>query len=96
MIASATDLRALQGAFTLQSAPAQGGLEWVLATPKAQDGSLVSVRLGFKDSALVQLEMQDSFGQLSTLRFSDFQPNVALDGAAFHFTPPAGADVLRQ
>ena len=96
LIASATDLRALQGAFTLQSAPAQGGLEWVLATPKAQDGSLVSVRLGFKDSALVQLEMQDSFGQLSTLRFSDFQPNVALDGAAFHFTPPAGADVLRQ
>jgi outer membrane lipoprotein carrier protein len=38
----------------------------------------------------------DSFGQKSSLRFSAFKPNVALEASAFQFKPPAGADVIRQ
>lgn len=96
LIAAAPDLRALQADFTLADAPDQDGLQWVLATPKAKDSSLQSVRVGFKDGALVVLEMLDSFGQKSTMRFSAFQANTPLDAASFQFKPPAGADVIRQ
>ncbi|OGB29091.1 MAG: outer membrane lipoprotein carrier protein LolA [Burkholderiales bacterium RIFCSPLOWO2_12_FULL_61_40] len=96
LIAAAPDLRALQADFTLTDAPDQDGLQWVLATPKAKDSSLQSVRVGFKDGALAVLEMLDSFGQKSTMRFSAFQANAPLDAAHFQFKPPQGADVIRQ
>ncbi len=96
LIASAADLKALQADFTLAAAPDQDGLEWVQATPKAKDSSLQSVRVGFKGEALAVLEILDSFGQKSVMRFSALQANAALDPASFQFKPPAGADVIRQ
>ncbi|MFZ3127151.1 MAG: outer membrane lipoprotein chaperone LolA, partial [Rhodoferax sp.] len=62
LIASASDVRALQADFVLAAAPDRDGLEWVLATPKAKDSSLHSVRVGFRAGALVELEILDSFG----------------------------------
>ena len=96
LIASAADLRALQNDFVLADAPDRDGLQWVLATPKARDGQLQSVRVGFRGAELAVLEMNDSFGQRSVLTFTGFQSNVALEAANFQFKPPAGADVIRQ
>ena len=48
LLAAAPDLQALRADFTLSSAPAEGGLEWVLAVPKTKDGQLQSVRVGFE------------------------------------------------
>ena len=96
LIASAADLRALQNDFVLADAPDRDGLQWVLATPKARDGQLQSVRVGFRGAELAVLEMLDSFGQRSVLTFSSFQSNVAIEAASFQFKPPAGADVIRQ
>ena len=100
LIAAAPDLRALQADFVLQAAPDKDGLQWVSATPKSKDGQLQSVRIGFKPSdkgsELATLEILDSFGQRSVLRFAQFQANPALPADSFQFKPPAGADVLRQ
>lgn len=101
LIASAPDLRALQGAFTLESAPGREGLEWVLATPRARDGQLQSVRVGFKAGGdrsvnLAALEILDNFGQLSRLDFSRVELNPVLAADTFVFKPPAGADLIRQ
>lgn len=96
LIASAADLAALQADFTLSEAPAQEGLEWVLASPKSRDSGLQSVRVGFKAGELARLDILDSFGQRSVLSFSGFQRNPALDVTLFQFKPPAGADVVRQ
>lgn len=96
LISSAADLRALQADFNLASAPDKDGLEWVVATPKAKEGQLQRVRVGFRAGSLAVLEILDSFGQKSVLSFSSFQANAALDAAAFQFKPPAGADVIRQ
>ena len=96
LIAAAPDLRALQADFTLADAPDLDGLQWVAATPKSKDGQLQAVRVGFKATALVALEILDSFGQRSVLTFSQMDINPALSAAAFQFKPPAGADVIRQ
>ncbi|RYY71764.1 MAG: outer membrane lipoprotein chaperone LolA [Comamonadaceae bacterium] len=96
LIASAADLQALRADFQLQEQPARDGLQWVLATPKASDGQLRSVQIGFAGDALAALEIVDAFGQRSVLRFSGMQVNQPSRAGAFRFDPPAGADVIRQ
>jgi outer membrane lipoprotein carrier protein len=96
LLASAADLQALRADFTLESTPAQDGLDWVQATPKAKDGQLQNVRVGFRGEQLAVLEILDSFGQRSSIRFDKLQPNPQLPASTFQFKPPAGADVLKQ
>lgn len=96
LIASAADVAALRKDFDLAAAPAQGGLEWVQALPKVKDGQLRSVRVGFRDSELAQLEILDGFGQRSVMTFSRMEVNPFLSEALFQFRLPAGADVIRQ
>jgi outer membrane lipoprotein carrier protein len=96
LIASAPDLRALQADFVLTAAPDRDGLEWVLASPKARDGMLQSVRVGFRGSELEVLEIVDNFGQRSVMRFTGMRVNTPLDATTFVFKPPAGADLIQQ
>ena len=97
LLASAPGLAALRADYLLQSAPPeQDGLQWVLATPKAKDGQLKSVRVGFEGERLAALDILDSFGQRSQIRFTGMQTNPALPAGSFQFKPPAGADVLKQ
>ncbi len=96
LLASAPDLKALRADFTLESAPTKDGLEWVLATPKAKDGQLQSVRVGFDSNQLAALDILDSFGQRSLIRFTGLQANPVLETTSFQFQPPAGADVVKQ
>ena len=96
LIASAEDLHVLQKEFDLSDAPDKDGVEWVLATPKAKDSALQSIRVGLRGGALAVLEILDSFGQRSVLTFGNFEVNPALAARAFEFRPPAGADVIRQ
>jgi len=95
LIAAAPDLRALQADFTLESAPERDGLQWVKATPKAKDGQLQGIQVGFQGEALAVLEIQDSFGQRSVLKFGKVEVNPALPAGTFVFKAPAGADVLK-
>lgn len=96
LLASAPDLAALRADYQLEDAPEQDGLQWVLAIPKARDGQLKSVRVGFEGDRLAALDILDGFGQRSQIRFTGMQVNPALPAASFEFKPPAGADVLRQ
>jgi len=82
--------------FELKSMPAADGLEWVQATPRAKDGPIQSLRVGFKGAALAALEILDGFGQRSLLRFSALEQNIKLPDETFQFTPPKGADVIQQ
>ena len=70
------------------------------AVPKARDGQLQSIRLGFKtvgqSAELATLEIADSFGQRSVLTFNRVELNVGLPASRFQFKPPAGSDVLRN
>lgn len=86
----------LEKDFDLAALPSANGIDWVRATPKAKDGQFQSLRVGFKGRALAALEIVDSFGQTSSLQFSDVATNVELPADAFRFTPPKGVEVLAQ
>ena len=86
----------LEQDFVLAAQPSAGGLDWVLATPKATDGSFKSMRVGFKGKDLSAVEIVDNFGQRSLLQFSAFAANAVVAPEQFRFVPPAGADVVEQ
>ncbi len=86
----------LDADFVLSAQPAQGGLDWALATPKVKDGPFQSMRVGFKGRELAAVEIIDSFGQRSSLAFTRFEAGVVLDAERFRYTPPAGADIIEQ
>lgn len=104
LIAAAPDLRTLRADYQLANAPEREGLQWVLATPRARDGQVQTVRVGLREvesggkktAELAALEIVDNFGQRSLLTFSRVQLNVNLPAETFRFRPPAGADVIRQ
>lgn len=96
LVASAADMRALQQDFVLSADADQDGLEWVRAVPKTKDSALQTIRVGFQNGALVVLEIVDSFGQRSSLRFTSLVANGVINPAVFQFKPPAGVDVIRQ
>ena len=99
LIAAAPNLQALQADFILRAMPDKDALQWVQATPKTRDGQLQSISIGFRNSGktseLAVLEIIDSFGQRSVMRFAGFEANPAFNAAHFDFKPPPGVDVIR-
>src|SRR5687767_2622029 len=96
LIASAPDVSALRKDFNLQAAGEKDGLQWVQATPKAKEGQLHMVKIGFRGNELAALEILDSFGQRSVLTFNKMQLNAGVSPEVFNFKPPQGADVVKQ
>jgi outer membrane lipoprotein carrier protein len=86
----------LEKNFTLSEAGEAEGMAWVEATPKASDSGFEKVRLGFAGSDLKAMELQDSFGQTTHIRFSKLERNPALPASTFKFVPPAGVDVVGE
>lgn len=82
--------------FTLKEAGEAEGMAWVEATPKAGDSGFEAVRLGFAGRELKAMELQDSFGQTTLIRFNRIERNPALPAGTFKFTPPAGTDVVGE
>ena len=81
-------------AFRLSDLGVREGLEWLEATPRGKEGSFDRLRMGFGFSGLERMELEDSFGQTTVMRFTVFERNPKLDAGTFRFTAPKGADVL--
>jgi outer membrane lipoprotein carrier protein len=82
--------------FDLRNVGQQGDLNWVEAVPKEKESGFDKVVLGFKGNMLHEMEMRDSFGQITVIEFSAQEANPKLNDKNFRFTPPAGADVLSE
>lgn len=81
-------------AFRLVDQGTRDGLEWVEAIPRDTESSFESVRMGFGFSGLETMELRDTFGQTTYLKFTSFQRNAKLEPGQFRFVPPKGADVI--
>jgi outer membrane lipoprotein carrier protein len=82
--------------FEFKPLPSERGLDWVQALPRQSDGSIQSLKLGFRGKQLAALELVDGFGQRSQLEFSELQLNIKLAAERFRFVLPAGADLVEQ
>jgi outer membrane lipoprotein carrier protein len=84
----------VEAAFEWRDLPPADGLEWLGAMPKDKESAFKEVRLGFDATGLVALDVFDNFGQRTVIRLSKLDRNPKLSPELFHFTPPAGADVV--
>ncbi|MEH6458271.1 outer membrane lipoprotein chaperone LolA [Chitinimonas sp. JJ19] len=84
----------LEKSYKLTDMGSRDGLEWIEATPKNRDSGFEKVRMGFKDAQPMAMELADSFGQTTLIRFSNISRNPKLDANRFNFVPPKGADVV--
>jgi len=66
------------------------------AVPKVKDGPFQSLSVGFHGRTPAVLEIVDSFGQRSVLKFSQFEANAAVAAELFKFELPKGADLIEQ
>ncbi len=82
--------------FNIKDTSRKGSLEWVLAIPKVADTGFERLFLGFDGDALVEMELQDSFGNRTAIVFSNIQRNLKLPSDLFKFVPPRDADVLGE
>ncbi len=96
LIASSPDLNALKKDFNIEAIADRDGLQWVQATPRAKDGQLHDVKVGFRGNELAALDILDSFGQRSVISFSKLEVNAQIPADSFNFKPPQGVDVVRQ
>ena len=81
-------------AFRLSDKGAKDGLEWLEAVPREKEGNFEKIRMGFGSMGLEVMELLDSFGQTTLLRFESLEHNPKLDPGLFRFSPPKGADVI--
>ena len=82
--------------FTLREAGAADGLDWLEAVPKERDTGFDLVRIGMKGTAPAAMELHDSLGGRTVLRFTEFRTGARVEPDTFRFTPPKGADVLDE
>jgi outer membrane lipoprotein carrier protein len=86
----------LEKNFTLSEAGTRDGLEWLDAKPKNKDTSFEQISIGLKNGVPEAMDLKDTFGQTSKLRFTNFQRNPTLAANFFKFEVPKGADVSAQ
>ncbi len=86
----------LEKNFTLSEAGMRDGLEWLNAVPKARDTTFEQISIGLRDGIPQAMELKDTFGQTSVLKFTNFQRNPSLGVQQFKFEIPKGADVINN
>lgn len=87
----------IERGFSLKEKGTIDGVEWLEAAPKSSESQFSAVRMGFNpQSELVQMELNDTFGHKTVLKFTAMQHNPKIPEQQFRFTPPAGADVVGE
>ena len=84
----------IERAFTLVDQGEKDGLAWVEAKPRGKESNFETIRMGFGFSGLEIMELADSFGQTTVLKFTALHRNPKLAAGLFTFVPPKGADVI--
>jgi len=80
--------------FRLSDKGIKDGVEWLEALPRDKESNFERIRMGFGSSGLRVMELVDSFGQTTILRFNSLERNPRLSPSLFRFSPPKGVDVI--
>lgn len=82
--------------FEVEDLGAIGRLQWVRVLPEVADTDFEDVRLGFGEDGLEAMELIDSFGQTTRIRFAEMRFNHAIDDERFRLEVPEGVDVVGE
>jgi len=89
-----TDLSQLDGEFTTSEAGRRDDLDWLKLVSRQAEPEFEYAELGFDADGLREMRFKDQLGNVTTIRFSDWQRNPRLPPGTFSFTPPEGVDVV--
>lgn len=81
--------------FTVQSLP-KTTLTWFSLVPKDKSSMIASLKLGFADKEIREMQIQDHLGHMTRIQFSRVKMNSPLQASVFTFTPPAQVDVIDE
>ncbi|MBS0375063.1 MAG: outer membrane lipoprotein chaperone LolA [Proteobacteria bacterium] len=84
----------IRDGFTVRDGGRDGGLDWVVLTPKAGDTDFREIRVGLAGDVLRRLEFSDKLNQRTVIELGRLERNAKLADSLFTFTPPAGVDVI--
>ena len=85
----------LEHNYTLEDLGEQGTLAWVAIYPiNEEQAQFDSMRLGFDEHSLKNLEILDVLGNTTRLKLYDVILNSVLEASTFEFEVPSGVDVI--
>ncbi|NIR28709.1 MAG: outer membrane lipoprotein chaperone LolA [Gammaproteobacteria bacterium] len=86
----------LEAQYEIRELESRDARQWIELVPRAERSEFRRVRLGFGSHGLEVMELVDTFGQTTRLRFNDVALNPKIAPSRFEFTPPEGVDVIRS
>lgn len=84
----------LESVYLVKGQGIKDNIDWFYLTPKQSDSQFDHIRLGFAGNNLYFMELFDSFGSRTQLKFIHLQYNPKVSPADFKFTPPPGVDIV--
>ena len=89
-----TDLSQLDHDFATSEQGEHDGLTWLRLKSKDKDPQFSYADLGFDATGLARMRFEDTLGDRTEIRFSDWKRNPQLAPDSFKFAPPPGVDVI--
>lgn len=86
----------VSGAFSVEVPERSRDTVVYLLRPKAEDALFDRLEVRFTDDRPVAMRLEDALGQKTLVEFKKLKINEPVDNGRFRFTPPEGADVIRQ
>ena len=86
----------LEDNYTIEQQGNEGSMVWVKLLPKSQDSTFKYVLIGLEKGVLSGMQLNDNFGQLTRIYFSNLKMNQALDANLFEFVAPKGVDIFSE
>ena len=90
------DASAADKLFDLKVLESQGSIGFIEAKSKKADAAFSDLRVAIVALQPRELTWRDALQNTNTIRFETLNKNGKLAADAFSFTPPKGADVLKQ
>jgi outer membrane lipoprotein carrier protein len=90
------DPQAADKMFDIKAAPSRGSISFVTAKSKNKEAAVAELSLALVAAQPQELVWIDALQNTNTLRFAALSKNAKTTAETFQFTPPKGADVLKQ
>jgi len=82
--------------FELKAGPPAGSVGLVLAQPRRAEAAFSDLSVAMVGREPREITWRDALQNSNALRFEGLTRNGRIDSSIFSFTPPPGADVIRQ